>query len=245
MTISATPSRLTRIFATLCVMLLQGCATALLATAPTTSTTMHETIVDQDVIRTIGFPTRNGERVDGLVLIGDKFSYFLKEGSEKIELMAQKLDPERINMANSITLALNETNFSGRLDFVYKSEKGEFTLTEQEILPKLCRRAAVPDGVLGLEKRLYYRCWVYVAGSIHSRDGLLAENISSLNKGRIVRFATYKSETGVSSKRILDKLFALPVTVAFDVITLPIQLIILGSQNNRKHAQPIAPGDAQ
>jgi hypothetical protein len=62
---------------------LQGCATALLSTAPVTSTVVQQKTVGEDVVRAIGYPKSSSEKVDGLVLVGDKFTYWLTEGNKK------------------------------------------------------------------------------------------------------------------------------------------------------------------
>lgn len=212
--------------------LLQGCATALLSQAPVTSTETKRSVYAKDIIRAIGHPNENGERVGGLVLLGDNFSYLLTKGEDKINLIVNDLNPEYLNMENVTTLVKNGNNFSGRLNFKYDKYRN-YSMQETNALNKLCNKKTIPGKWFGFgEPQVYYDyCWVYVNGSIFaSQKSTLSDDVKLKEGRRIVLMVNEGSETSIDGKKVVDKLFALPFAVAFDLVTSPLQVFFLSSQ---------------
>lgn len=210
------------------VAFLNGCATALLSSAPVTSTVVKQRTIDQDVVRAIGYPTNVGERVEGLVLLGDKYTYWITAGDKKIKLMAKQLNPKYIEMEDVTTIIVEADKFSGKLSFAYDNGGSDYSASEINDLNKLCTKEALPGKWFGFGKHVYYRCWIYVSGSLYSGRTSTFQGVSNLTKGRSVRLASIEeSTTIVDSRKVVDKLTALPFTVAFDLLTLPLQVIFL------------------
>lgn len=213
------------------VAFLNGCATALLSTTPVTSTVVKQRTIDQDVVRAIGYPTNVGNKLDGLVLLGDKFTYWITDGDKKIELMAKRLNPKYIEMEDVTTIVVEADRFSGRINFVYDKGDTDYSSSEMSDLSKLCTEETRPGKWFGFGQRIHYRCWIYVSGSLYSGQNLAAQGISNLSKGRSVRLTSIEgSGTTVDSRKVVDQLTTLPFAVAFDVLTLPFQAIFLSRE---------------
>lgn len=91
-----------------------------------------------EVIRHIGYPTDNGVRQKGSVLIGDHHSYLISTGSDALTLLTelpsknlQIQQPIRINRYsdNSVHIVLN---------FNYQKTNGSYSANERAILSQIC-----------------------------------------------------------------------------------------------------------
>lgn len=220
-------------FALLVMALLQGCATALLAQAPVTSTETKCSIFARDVITAIGYPEQNGKKVGGLLLLGENFSYLLTKGEDKIDLIVSELNPKYVNMENVTTLVKNENSFNGRFNFKY-AKYNNYSIQETNALNRLCNKTTLPGKWFGFGKpQVYYDyCWVNVSGSLFaSQNSTLSENIKLKEGHSILLVVNEGSKTSIDAMKVTDKLFALPFAVGFDLVTSPLQLFLLSKQN--------------
>ena len=91
-----------------------------------------------EVIRHIGYPTDNGVRQKGSVLIGDHHSYLISSGSDALTLLTQLpsknlqiQQPIRINRYPDNSLPLDST-------FNYQKTSGSYSENERAILSQTC-----------------------------------------------------------------------------------------------------------
>jgi hypothetical protein len=222
------PIHLTAIL--LAITLIQGCATAFLSQAPVTSTKTKHSIFAKDVIRAVGYPEENGERVSGLVLLGDQFSYMLTEGHVKIALIMSELNPKYMYMENYTNLNKHQNKVSGRFNFTY-DKRDEYSTQETNALAKLCSKKTEPGRWLGLGKHVSYDCWVYVSGTLFaSQRATFSESVKLTDGHKIALFVNEGSKTSVDGMKVADKLFTLPFAVGFDLITSPLQIFLLSNK---------------
>ncbi len=216
----------------LLIVLLQGCATTLLLSQPATSTKTIQSVFAHDVIRAIGYPKGNSENIGGLVLLGDNFSYLLTEGDKKIELIVSELNPKYLNMEDETTLVKKGNNFSGRLNFKYDSNGEEYSAKETNALRSLCNERAEPGKWFGFGQHVFYECRVNVSGSLFASEKSTFSESTKIKEGRrVVLVVNEGTKTSVDAEKVADKLLALPVTVVFDLVTLPLQLLFLTEQH--------------
>jgi hypothetical protein len=125
------------LIATLASTLLAGCATSTLINKgdQTSSRTTKMTLVEDKVIA-FGKPaqTLQGIPAHSLVIAGQKNSYILTEGGGQFVTLINKLDPENIQVTQSLNFfsAKNDGYFSGTLPLSYVKLKEDLTKQDLE-----------------------------------------------------------------------------------------------------------------
>jgi hypothetical protein len=201
-------------------LLLPACATTSLLSDPVTSTKIKETELGTDTIRAIGYPTNNGEKKEGVVLLGNKFTYWLTSGSDMVTLMAN-LDAKYIEMESTPTFAIKDKTFSGTIKFQYNRTGATYSKSERDILSKLC--------LVG-QSEAPKRCWINISGALYLPAQQVAEGagIKNLDRKPTVRLVTQDGTvTEVDAATLASTLFVFPFAVAFDVVTSPVQVPFL------------------
>lgn len=197
------------LFAVIATLMLSGCASRLVEGGPTS---YRNQFLYEDTIVAIG-ETREAKH---LVLLGEKKTYLITYGGEKLSVLT-KLDPEKITIDNGkvITLVLTKEGFSIGLRVKYSpevySEQENKLLTSKEYL-----KNAYPD-----RSGSFYTASVSIRGQVFDKsDKDLAAY--SLKQGRKIRVEAVTSD----AKARPDKIVTVPLALAFDVVTSPLQLII-------------------
>jgi hypothetical protein len=183
---------------------------------------MQETEAGTDTIRAIGYPTNNGKKLEGLVLLGDKFTYWLVDGSDKLEATVNTLRPEYIDMEPETTIAIKDNTFNGTISFRYDRADEAYAASETDALHKFCfGETAAPkikqDGLTASHR--YYSCRIYVSGTLYlpaQQAGTVTER-KNFSKGRAVRLVTNNVVTETDAAKVAVKLILLPFAVAVDL----------------------------
>lgn len=209
--------------------LVTGCASALVsaATAPRTETT--KTLVAEDSIVAIGRPKVGDEspRKSDLVLVGLANTYTLKNGFEDIEKIAEDLDPKflQVNADRPIDLMISGDRFYGSVVMVYGGNGFVYTDDSVSKLTRLGFSKSTIANSSGKSEVVYRRNFD-LAGKIYAKVNNLDDVSKKFSKNRPVRFYTETSTEIKDAGKELGKAAALPFAIAFDVVTLPIQLLM-------------------
>lgn len=217
---------------------LSGCATSLLMQAPVTSTHYEKVKITEDTLRAVGYPIDNGSEQKQLVVIGDNYTYLISRGVEKIEYMINDLDPKKLTMNNQMHVTRFKSKngsdyFSGYLNFTYNSSDGTYNTIEAKILDKICNKRTGPKTPFR-DEHTNYLCQVDVTVNIYSSmDKELIEK-RYLTRGRQFSMVTTEhSSSMINPSNLVNKLLLFPVTVAFDVVTSPVQAVLLSNQGSK------------
>ncbi|WP_127891426.1 hypothetical protein [Psychrobacter sp. FDAARGOS_221] len=187
------------------------------ATRERTKTTY--TKIDDDVIRNIGYSTSEGDDKK-MVLLGDKYSYVLNEGIDKVELMTQ-LNPQYLKLPKTVYVdRITENSIQTHLSFEYKKSDENYSDEEKKLLNRMCNSKKSESW----KPKLYYDCDVLLIGELYKTRASDKANYS-LQKGRHVEIR----QQGEKTYRDYGELMLLPASVAIDVVTLPLQLLWIGA----------------
>jgi uncharacterized protein YceK len=209
------------------ILTLSGCATALLGLAPPIKDYQQvKTLVMEDEIVAIASANETTDKstAGDMVLIGKNHAYHITQGNEHINMMMQ-LDPQAlaINNNNPIEFTIKDSKFSGQVQITYR--KSEYSEAERKML---ARNRFAWDSTDTVEHPYgYFHAYVTMAGTVYSK--LESNDFTPFSKGRQVKFFNLEIKKAVNVKNAIDLVVALPFTVAFDVITLPLQVIMFGS----------------
>ena len=193
---------------------------------------MKKHVFAQDTIRRIAHRKTDGESTGGLVLVDDKFSYYITQVDEKIELVVKQLNPRRLRMDRSTTITKNDNKFDALFRFDYDAGSDDYSEEEAVALTKGCEKRRVQGvGFLGLGSHTAYSCFVYVSGSLFATPTATAIDDIKLSQGRNVTIVVNDGAIDViDSTKLYNKIIVLPFALAFDLITSPLQIILLSRQ---------------
>jgi len=94
--------------------------------------------VEVEVIRHIGYPTDNGVRQKGSVLIGDHHSYLISSGNDALTLLTQ-LPPKNLQIEQPIRInRYSDNSVHIDLNFNYRKANGSYSANEKAILSHIC-----------------------------------------------------------------------------------------------------------
>ncbi|SUD92277.1 hypothetical protein [Psychrobacter phenylpyruvicus] len=190
------------------------------------------TKIDEDVIRNIGYTSIENNSDKKMVLLGDKYSYVLSRGIEDVDLMT-KLDPKYLQMPKVVYVDRSTEDYiSTDLDFDYVRPDEKYTDQEKSILKNICNETKTNSW----KPKTYYHCSSTLKGNLYKTRTSDKRNYS-LNQGRKVEIR----QMGSTTYREYGDLSILPLTLAVDAVTLPLQLLWLGSSwiiyNNNQSQQ--------
>ena len=169
-----------------------------------------------DIIRHIGYPTHNGIRQKGSVLVGDNYSYLISTGNDALELILQ-LPTANIAIEQPISIYRypdNSVNISFSFSYAEtKSKNPSLNLQQRSVLEHICSEHSSID-------RLYNHCQLQLQGGMYAPlnnvgsevklDQGLAANIYSANSKR----TKTQAEVGV-----------IPLKVILETIELPLEIL--------------------
>ena len=202
---------------------LSGCATYMASQSTETTTKITKTLAYEDAILGMGQPT--GENISAearnfLALIGEKQTYLLTEGADEIKAIVKNLDGRLIGVNQDqpkINMLVQQDSSEiqsvrGDVTITYNKAADRWTEQERKTLTEL-------KFTLAEDKQSYWRS-LHIQGVVYPPVKNLAAIASQFKQTRPVQF--YKTEYKQNHNPL--RVILLPLGVAFDVVTAPIQI---------------------
>ncbi|WP_159152931.1 YidX family protein [Acinetobacter johnsonii] len=166
------------------------------------------------------------EPTDSIVVAGNKYSYLInKGGADFIQLISQ-LNPQYIRINRELDFyssGLNSNKFSGTFKFSYVPPNGTLSPEERSLFKKYgvapcdCSKAEQQDNLFSLE----------ISGTVYPKIEN-ATDLKPLSHPYKVRIMYYDNQSGYIKMSRREKLSAiplLPLTIAIDIIQLPLKAL--------------------
>lgn len=202
---------------------LSGCATSMVNQATQTSTDMSRKLAFEDAI--LGMSQPSGEHISEearnfLALIGQKQTYLLTEGADEIKSIVKNLDERYLGVNQGqefIEMSVAQDSeeiqsISGDIQISYNKPNTRLTERERQVLAQL-KFVATQNGQM-------YQRQLHLQGIIYPPVKNLKTIQSQFKQTRAVRFYQTEYKQNHNPLRVV----LLPLGVAFDVITAPIQV---------------------
>ncbi|CAM4030378.1 hypothetical protein PSAR109036_05400 [Psychrobacter arenosus] len=225
---------LTMAVASAAILAGSGCATSsLLDDGPrssTTSTTKQVLVEDQLVA--FGRPAQPLANMpsNSAVIVGEKHSYVLTQGGTEMVKLLTTLTPQNIQVDNDMNFySANDGYFQGEMKMSYAKLKDEFKRSDYQFFLQNggtdCTSAS--DTRINAQRFCFK---VPIKGAIYpqvSNLSMIQSNYKALSKPYAVTIygQSKTTQTQRSGTNAAQKLVLLPFALAFDVVTLPIQLL--------------------
>ena len=211
-----------------------GCATnELLESNSRVTTKTVSSVLSQDQIVAFGRPASVLPKTPNatMVIVGEKNSYVLTQGGTEMVTLLTKLDPKSITVENamSFTVPNNDGYFQGHMKMSYAKLKDEFGRADYQFFLQNGGQECSSASDLRINAQRF--CFnVPVQGAIYppvSNLSLIQSQYKALSKPYTVTFygQTQQSQTTSSGANTGQKLVLLPFALAFDVVTLPLQIL--------------------
>ena len=211
-----------------------GCATnELLESNSRVTTKTVSSVLSQDQIVAFGRPASVLPKTPNatMVIVGEKSSYVLTQGGTEMVTLLTKLDPKSITVENamSFTVPNNDGYFQGQMKMSYAKLKDEFGRADYQFFLQNGGQECSSASDLRINAQRF--CFnVPVQGAIYppvSNLSLIQSQYKALSKPYTVTFygQTQQSQTTSSGANTGQKLVLLPFALAFDVVTLPLQIL--------------------
>lgn len=216
-------------------LLLTGCATSelLSSNSHVSTNTVEQTLVEDQVVA-FGKPTTKLPNMpaNSVVIVGEKNSYVLSEGGLDLVNLLSTLDAKSISVDKALKFysPKNDGYFSGTMKLSYAKLKDEFKRSDSQFFlqedGKECSTAS--DKRIGAQRFCFS---IPIKGGVFpqvSNLSLLQSKFQTLTKPYSVSIYTTSTSQKVVKKEgtnAAQKLVLLPFALAFDVITLPLQIL--------------------
>lgn len=211
-----------------------GCATsALLDDNSQVSTQSVRSVLSQDQIIAFGRPATALPQMPmaSMVIVGNKNSYVLSQGGAEMVNLLTNLTPKNIQVENDMAFEVpnNDGYFQGQMKLSYAKLKDEFARSDYQFFlqngGKDCTSAS--DTRINAQRFCFT---VPVKGAIYpqvSNLSMIQSQYRPLSKPYTVTFygQSQQTRTTNSGTSAAGKLVLLPFALAFDVVTLPIQIL--------------------
>lgn len=211
-----------------------GCATsALLDNDSRASSQTLKTVLSEDQIVAFGRPAQSLPNIPNanMVIVGEKNSYVLTQGGSEMVKLLTNLTPKNIQVNNDMSFYVpnNDGYFQGDMQLSYAKLKDEFARADYQFFLQNngqdCTTAS--DQRIGAQRFCFK---VPVKGAIYPQVtnlSLIQAKYQALSKPYNVSFysQTQQNSAAGSGANPAQKLVLLPFALAFDVITLPFQLL--------------------
>lgn len=217
---------------------LSGCATTSLieqkSSHPYTTTTSKTVqLVDDNVVAfgTPASPLPNAP-TNSVVIVGEKNSYVLMQGGQQVAQILSYLDPRYIQLTRELSFhsAKNDGTFTGSLDLSYAKLKDEYTRNDINFMLSHGGQECSTASDLRINAQRF--CFkTPLQGGIYpavSNLNLIQSKFKPLSHPYHVTINTQVNEQSTSYRggtNPLAKLVLLPFALAFDVVTLPVQIL--------------------
>ncbi|MFC0820909.1 hypothetical protein [Moraxella marmotae] len=216
------------------VSALAGCATSQLLESPktTTHTTTEKVTLLEDKVVAFGRPTANaGVSESSVVIVGETNSYVLTDGGVQLIGLLSTLDPKNIKVDNQLTFysAQNDGKFTGKMNLSYAKLQDEFQRSDLQYFLQNDATECTNDSDKRINAQRF--CFeIVISGAVYpkvSNYNLVRSQLTPLSRPYSVSIYTEQKNTEVvhSGKNNAQKLVLLPLALAFDVITLPLQIL--------------------
>ncbi len=223
-----------------------GCATnSLLSDKPTPTNTRtassqnvqtqnSRALVSEDQIIAFGRPAQSLPQTPNasMVIVGEKNSYVLTQGGSEMISLLTGLSPKNIQVENDMSFYVpnNDGRFQGEMKLSYAKLQDEFQRSDYQFFLQNNGKACttVSDQRINAERFCFS---VPVKGAIYpqvSNLSLIQSQYRPLSKPYIVSFYTQTPQSQVAAgngANTAQKLVLLPFALAFDVVTLPLQIL--------------------
>lgn len=214
----------------------------LLSTAPVTETVTKKILVFEDEIVAVGRPgEKDADSVNqGLIIVGVKKVYLLTNGLEEIDNMLKSLDNKFLstNRDKDIELTIDKDHFQGLITITYTNNDGQYTQQEEAQFKHLKFYRTYTDDSFG-QKKYFFKKNVEISGTLYAKPDNLEAIQANFSRPRNVKFFTTSASSEIDTKLVLGKLSALPVTIMFDAITLPFQVLFFSAIIHQRSGQPV------
>lgn len=212
-----------------------GCATnELLESNNRVSTKTVKSILSEDQIIAFGRPatTLPDMPMASMVIVGEKNNYVLTQGGKEMVNLLTNLSAKNIQVENDMAFNVpnNDGYFQGQMKMSYVKLKDEFSRGDYQFFlqngGQECSSAS--DQRMDAQRFCFT---VPVKGGIYPRASnlsMIQSKYKPLSKPYTVTFyssQTQQAQTISSGANTGQKLVLLPFALAFDVITLPFQLL--------------------
>lgn len=217
---------------------LSGCATTALMEENTshpriTTTTKTVTLVD-DTVLAFGKPAQPLPNApsNSVVIVGEKNSYVLMQGGQQIADILTRLDPRYIQLTRELSFysAKNDGTFTGSLDLSYARLKEEYSRSDIDFM--LSHGAQECSTASDLRMNAQRFCFkTPLQGGVYpavSNLNMIQSKFRPLSHPYHITINTQVNEqntTYTSGTNPIAKLVMLPFALAFDVVTLPVQIL--------------------
>ncbi|MDE0492019.1 hypothetical protein NK638_10925 [Psychrobacter sp. A3] len=211
-----------------------GCATStLLENDRHVSSQTSKKILSEDQIVAFGRPAQVLPKTPNatMVIVGEKNSYVLTQGGTEMISLLSTLTPKNIHVDNDMSFYVpdNAGVFQGEMKLSYAKLKDEFQRSDYQFFLQNNGRDCTTTSDQRIDAQRF--CFsVPVKGAIYpqvSNLRLIQSNYRSLTKPYTVSFYTQTEHEQVTRRgpNSAQKLVLLPFALAFDVVTLPLQIL--------------------
>ncbi len=220
--------------ALMAVLASSGCATSsLLESDNRVSSKTVKSVLSEDRIVAFGRPAQPLAKMPNatMVIVGEKNSYVLTEGGTEMVNLLTKLTPKNIQVDNDMTFYVpnNDGYFQGQMKMSYAKLKDEFGRADYQFF----LQNGGQDCTTASDTRISAQRFCFnvpIKGAIYpqvSNFSLVQSKYSALTKPYTVTFYDQSKQHEVtrSGANSAQKLVLLPFALAFDVVTLPFQLL--------------------
>ena len=218
------------------VLAMTGCATSSLLEGdrPTKTTSKPvKQILIEDQLVAFGRPAQPLANMpsNSVVIVGEKQSYVLSQGGVEMANLLTTLTPQNIQVENDMNFYSpnNDGYFQGTMKLSYAKLKDEFKRGDYQYFLQHGGTDCTTQSDARINAQRF--CFnVPVQGAIYppvSNLSLIQSQYKALSKPYTVTFygQTQQSQTTSSGANTGQKLVLLPFALAFDVVTLPLQIL--------------------
>lgn len=215
---------------------LSGCATTALVndSKPYTSTSTKDVQLVDDTVIAFGKPAQPlpNAPANSVVIVGEKNSYVLMQGGQQVAEILTYLDPKYIQLTRELSFysAKNDGTFTGSLDLSYAKLKDDYTRNDINFMLTHGGQECSTASDLRINAQRF--CFkTNLQGGIYpavSNLNMVQSKFRPLSHPYHVTINTKVSEQTTnynSGTNPLAKLVLLPFALAFDVVTLPVQIL--------------------
>lgn len=189
--------------------------------------TVSDQLVDKDMIYAVGEPASKEIRdkfPNALFMVGEKNTYAIISGGELVGKIVGTFDPTLIKLdQKSITLEVSDKEFSGAITIYYKKTWEEMSNEEREVVKKF-NFESYPS----FFKKYYLKKFSF-SGVISPRAANFDSIKSKFSRPRTVELHAVKRKYVTERNTDLKAIIELPVMIAIDVYTAPIQLLFFAA----------------
>lgn len=215
---------------TLISVILTGCATSSVLNSEhhTTTSTKQISLINDDVVA-FGTPADSSAVAKNtVVIVGEKYSYVLTQGGQQATHLFTTLNPNYIQVTKPLNFysANNDGKFTGTLELSYTRLKSYFKSTDYDFMLQNQGRECSTQSDMRMNAQRF--CFeIAIEGGVYpavSNLSLIQSKYRALSKPYQVSIYTNQT-TSHTQDNTVAKLVALPFAIAFDVVTLPVQIL--------------------